>query len=558
MKRIFTLLLLATAYFTNAQTNFDPSTMSPLGYWMFEDANNLGHATVGTDLTVVNGTGGNFTQVAGPSANDHAIHKSSVGSYLACAANIVNGGGTRGNQYSIMMDISVPALVSWNSLLDMNPIGNDDGELYLKNDQLGSGQIWGWYTGGANVITANTWYRYVVTVDLTAPADHQAQLYINGVQWMDGCNKGVDHTRVSLESVIRFLGDPDAEEAPIDLGQIAIWDYALTANQVADMGAPIAPPTPTNFDPVAMSPLGFWMFEDATNLGHATIGTDLTVVNGAAGNFTQVAGPNSTDKAIHKSSVGSYLACAANIVNGGGTRGNQYSIMMDFSVPALVGWNSLLDMNPIGNDDGELYLKNGSIGSGQIWGAYSGNAIAANEYHRLVVTVDLTAAVDARAQLYVDGVKWMDGCSKAVDHARVSLDPNIRFLGDPDAEEAAIDISQLAIWDYALTMNQVAGLGGFTLANSHFDASSKYSLKVYPNPIDFNSNIAFTLPSASSNVKVQLFDITGREIQTIFNGNLGQGEQNISWNVNNKFGAGTYFVRVNSDNGTETIPVLLK
>lgn len=43
-------------------------------------------------------------------------------------------------------------------------------------------------------------------------------------------------------------------------------------------------------------------------------------------------------------------------------------------------------------------------------------------------------------------------------------------------------------------------------------------LKVYPNPIDSNAKISFELPSASENVSIELADMSGKVIETIFKG----------------------------------------
>lgn len=70
--------------------------------------------------------------------------------------------------------------------------------------------------------------------------------------------------------------------------------------------------------------------------------------------------------------------------------------------------------------------------------------------------------------------------------------------------------------------------------------------EISPNPITSgNINVRFTLPS-SGRVKVQLFDVSGRLIETSFDGQLGAGTHRVDWKTGAP--AGNYFVRVRLDN----------
>lgn len=321
-----------------------------------------------------------------------------------------------------------------------------------------------------------------------------------------------------------------------------------------------------NFDAFMSAPDAYWTFEDGANLGKAytdgitTYGNDL-VLNG---NITQVPGSGGTDQAVLVTKNGafsSYLGCTPNVpANGGGTRINQWSIMVDFSAPGLTGWSCILDN---AGGDGELYLKNNSVGSGTIWGWYTGapNVISANTWYRYVVTVDLTAAAGSQAQLYMNGAQWMNGGSKVIDDTRVSLDPaSFGFFG-PDAadneQDQALSVAQIAFWGRALNSAEVGLLGGPTLATPKFSAADN-SLKVYPNPVSSNARISFNLSSASKNANIDLIDMTGRVVESIYKGSLDQGEQTITWNLNSKYNAGTYLVKLSTENTNQVYSILMK
>ena len=73
----------------------------------------------------------------------------------------------------------------------------------------------------------------------------------------------------------------------------------------------------------------------------------------------------------------------------------------------------------------------------------------------------------------------------------------------------------------------------------------------YPNP--FNSNTWINIfPNKSQNVDVSIYDINGRNVRNLFNGNVGLGGRNIAWNGRDDKGliitTGIYIVKVLGDN----------
>lgn len=64
--------------------------------------------------------------------------------------------------------------------------------------------------------------------------------------------------------------------------------------------------------------------------------------------------------------------------------------------------------------------------------------------------------------------------------------------------------------------------------------------KIYPNPFNPTTKIEFSI-SKSSKVAVKIYDIMGKEIETLTDKNYSQGNYEISWNAKN-FASGVYFV----------------
>jgi glucose/arabinose dehydrogenase len=64
----------------------------------------------------------------------------------------------------------------------------------------------------------------------------------------------------------------------------------------------------------------------------------------------------------------------------------------------------------------------------------------------------------------------------------------------------------------------------------------------YPNPFNPSTTINFTLPT-SSEVSIQIFDVSGKEIETLHNSTLPAGVHSVVWNASN-FPSGVYFYRM--------------
>lgn len=67
----------------------------------------------------------------------------------------------------------------------------------------------------------------------------------------------------------------------------------------------------------------------------------------------------------------------------------------------------------------------------------------------------------------------------------------------------------------------------------------------YPNPFNPSTNITFELPR-SAMVKLVVYDITGRKVQTLVNGNLDFGEYSIPFNADD-LSSGVYIYRLSID-----------
>ena len=143
---------------------------------------------------------------------------------------------------------------------------------------------------------------------------------------------------------------------------------------------------------------GWWKFDDAANLLKASIGSPLT------GNGAPVDGPSADNKAIQVA-PGSYLTMAHGIAaNGGGTKVNEYTLQIDFSVPETGIWHAFFQTDATaGNLDADLFT-NTSNQIGVAATGYSSKTISANTWYRMLVSVRNGEFF----KVYVDGVLWLE------------------------------------------------------------------------------------------------------------------------------------------------------
>lgn len=71
-----------------------------------------------------------------------------------------------------------------------------------------------------------------------------------------------------------------------------------------------------------------------------------------------------------------------------------------------------------------------------------------------------------------------------------------------------------------------------------------------PNPFGASANILVTL-NRSENVEIVVYDITGKEVATVYNGQLAAGVNTITWTPEN-LSEGVYFMQVNAGGNIQT------
>ena len=91
----------------------------------------------------------------------------------------------------------------------------------------------------------------------------------------------------------------------------------------------------------------------------------------------------------------------------------------------------------------------------------------------------------------------------------------------------------------------IARAGGLTDPAAVNDApgsvpTQPYLSQNYPNPFNPSTAIEFGLPMAGK-VKLSIYDITGREVAVLLDGEVGAGPHRVSWNCS-ECAAGVYMI----------------
>ena len=167
-----------------------------------------------------------------------------------------------------------------------------------------------------------------------------------------------------------------------------------------------------------------------------------------------------------------YIMTHGASANGGGTKVNQYTLIMDVMFPAASDskWRGLLQTDPSNASDGDLFVNNGN-GIG-ISGQYQGKVVA-DTWHRLAFAINLS---DKSVSKYIDGVLVNKQTLGAGSDARWSLLPTALLFTDEDGETSGGLVNSVQIRNGTLSDAEIAALGGATAAGIPGAVSSALKL----------------------------------------------------------------------------------
>jgi hypothetical protein len=305
--------------------------------------------------------------------------------------------------------------------------------------------------------------------------------YVDGIkqdEWT--ANQGLDNNRRALAPTAILFADGDQDERrEMYVSSIQIRSGRLTDAQIVFLGGPTAGGIPVAVPNLNVT--GQWDFEFG-DLG-ASIGANLAYFDGETGEtatgtafgttgaeaFADLAGPGGQPAKIMKvpgdlsRNIG-YVMTHRIAPNGGGTRVNQYTLIMDvFVAESGPGAASLIQISSANNtDDGDLFWQGNNFGQGG--GGYNGTgAFTAGAWHRVVAAYDMAATPPVVVK-YVDGIfqdNWT--ANQSLDNTRRALAPTAILFADGDQDERReMFVSSLQIRSGRLSNAEMEALGGPT------------------------------------------------------------------------------------------------
>ncbi len=196
------------------------------GWWKFDNPSELSKAETGYGQALTL-TGSHYS-ASGPEINNGAV-RIGIGSYYKMDHLIpANGGGSFVNEYTLQYDFKVPVNSIWHSFFQTSVTNANDADLFINP----SGNIGVAAVGYSSYsVLPNEWYRLVVSVK----NGHHFTYYLDGKLLLNGTIQTIDG-RFSIENLLLIFADDNSEDGEIYCSELAIWDKALDAVQVAELG----------------------------------------------------------------------------------------------------------------------------------------------------------------------------------------------------------------------------------------------------------------------------------------------------------------------------------
>ena len=135
-------------------------------------------------------------------------------------------------------------------------------------------------------------------------------------------------------------------------------------------------------------------------------------------------------------------------------------------------------------------------------------------------------------------IVWSSFCSGTIIHSDQGM-TIVSIIGDPyfGSGTAGSIVLSTGFGTYILSKGIVSGISDLKPG-----VPAVYSLaQNYPNPFNPSTTIEYGLPSASI-VRLTVFDILGRNVGTLYNGEQAAGFQRLRWNA--PVSTGVYFYRI--------------
>jgi uncharacterized protein (DUF362 family) len=184
----------------------------------------------------------------------------------------------------------------------------------------------------------------------------------------------------------------------------------------------------------------------------------------------------------------------------------------------------------VGSDEALKIYLNGAV----VYNYSGTRTFTGDEFYKEIVTINLQQGLN---RLLVKSYQSVGKYTFSVNICDV--EPNILYKGNRVLGLKFLSTS---------TVNSVKDERAFTI--SSFELKNNY-----PNPFNPTTMITYQL-SKTSYVRLTVYDITGREVTTLFNGEKPAGSYSIPWNASN-ISSGVYYYKLTAGNFSQVKKMVL-
>jgi hypothetical protein len=247
--------------------------------------------------------------------------------------------------------------------------------------------------------------------------------------------------------------------------------------------------------PVEPTLIASWNFENESDLTQAATGSSplkfgkylsenlSEIPNNDANILTRVAGPADNNPAVLLPEAYFFFLDQSHGItaNGGGSRMNEYTLVVDFMIPVHTGWLAVVQTDADNashgsnwwDGDSEIFANAASHGFGWVnWIEYmqSNDAVFDGVWYRYVISA---ACGGKWFTQYLNGRMFNAGPIPENEDKRhgdygsldgkLSFDPaGLILFGDNDGESADVHVAGIRLYNGPLSRDEVEALGGFT------------------------------------------------------------------------------------------------
>jgi len=119
-------------------------------------------------------------------------------------------------------------------------------------------------------------------------------------------------------------------------------------------------------------------------------------------------------------------------------------------------------------------------------------------------------------------------------------------------------LDDIRLYDYALPVSEVEKLYDLStdvIQEDNTTPASFYLAQNYPNPFNPETNFTFTLPSGGGHAVLRIYDVLGREVDTVLNENKPEGRYSVKYDASG-LAAGIYYARLQFGENQKTIKMV--